>query len=110
MVEQVADDDRFPVRWEIRENIGEARVVCERTVAYEKHGGHGSELFGAGSEAKICSGVDFCARVEVAETIATLEDGAVILADEQREPRGVRFRDGREGGVDQTRYWCTIRW
>ena len=62
MIQEIADGDGFTVGGEIREDVGEGLVVAEFSVMDEKHDGHGGKLFGAGGQAEIGVGVDFCAE------------------------------------------------
>lgn len=81
MIEEIADGDGFSVGGEFRENFGEGLVVAKFAVVDEEHDGHGGELFGAGGQAEVGVGVDFCGGVEVAEAVAAFEKFLAVFQD-----------------------------
>jgi hypothetical protein len=53
MSQQMADGDGSPICWKFGENVGDWLVVTQFAVANQQHDGHGGELLGEGSQAKI---------------------------------------------------------
>lgn len=84
-------------------------IVGELTVVDEQHDGHGGELLGAGGEAEVCNGVDFCVRAQIAHAVAAFEDGTTVLADEDGKTRRVGLSGAGEDGVDLILARLTLR-
>jgi hypothetical protein len=96
----MADSDGAAIGGEFREDFGERPVVAKLSIVDEEHDGRRGELLGAGGEAEVGLGVDVVEGAEVADSVAALEDGAAMVADEDCESGGGPIGEGGEDGID----------
>ena len=96
VVQQIADADRFAAARKFRKDLGEIFVVPELAIVHQQHCRHRSKLFCARSQPEVCLGVDGRQRPQIAHSVAALENGAPILADQHCKARGFCIGQGRE--------------
>src|SRR6266850_897039 len=99
MVQEVSNGDRFAVSGKIGKEFRERLVIAEFSVVDEEQDGHGSELFGEGSQAEIGASNYLRFRTEIAGPFGSRENISASVAHQNCEARFVGFDQPGEDGL-----------
>ena len=100
VIQKISDGDRLPIVRKIREDIGKPVFVAQLAVMHQQHDRHGSELLGAGGEAKVGVSVDLGERTQVGHAVPTLKFDLAVLENKHRCTGSASGTDPRKYSVN----------